>query len=141
MAHDDWRIHIELEPESDRGEFLERLSGGLGDEAEELAKALTGDRLAVSGEGNELFVYASRKTQAEHALEVIGAELRRHDLVATVSRIEQWLEKEERWDDEPKEETWEEEEIEQGWAPWEVRVGCGSHREAIALAERLESEG
>ena len=141
MAHDDWRIHIELEPEGDRGEFLERLSGGLGDEAKELAKALAGDRLAVSGEGDELFVYASRKAQAEHALEVIGAELRRHGFAASVSRVEHWLQREERWDDEPKDETWEEEEVEHGWAPWEVRVGCSSHREAAALAERLEGEG
>jgi hypothetical protein len=141
MAHDDWRIHIELEPESDRAEFVERLSGGLGDEAKELAKTLAGDRLAVSGDGDDLFVYASRKDQAEHALEVIDTELHRHGFAVSVSRVEHWLEREERWDDEPKDETWEEEEVEHGWAPWEVRVGCTSHREAVALAEQLESDG
>jgi hypothetical protein len=141
MAHDDWRIHIEFKPGSKWSEFLERLAGGLDREAEELAKALAGDRLAVSGDGDDLFFYAPSKAKAEQAHEVIEAELRRHGFEATVSRVEHWLEKEERWDDEPKEETWEEEAVEQGWAPWEVRVGCNSRREATALAERLEREG
>jgi hypothetical protein len=142
MPSDDWRIHIELEQDGDQGaDFFERLTGGLGDEAAELAKALSGDRLAVSRDDRELFVYASSKSQAENAHAVIEAELLRHGFEATVSRVEHWLVSEERWDDEPKEETWEEEAAEHGWAPWEVRVGCNSHREAIALAERLEGEG
>ena len=44
-------------------------------------------------------------------------------------------------DDEPPGETWEEEELERGYAPWEVRVTLPSHREARALAEKLEAEG
>jgi hypothetical protein len=142
MAHDDWRIHIELEQESGQSaDFFARLSGGLGDEAKELAKALAGDRLAVSRDDSELFVYASGKAQAELAHAVIEAELRRHGFAAAVGRVEHWLEKEERWDDEPKDETWEEEAVEHGWAPWEVRVACNSHREAQELADRLENEG
>lgn len=141
MPSDDWRIHIELQREGDQGDFLERLRGGLSDEAQELAKALAGNSLAVSRDGNELFVYASTKIQAEHAHAVIEAELRHRSLEAKISPVERWLEKEERWDDEPKDETWEEEEVEHGRAPWEVRVGCNSHREAIELAERLEGEG
>lgn len=141
MPNEDWRIHIELEPGEEREDFLERLKGGLGGEAEEFAKALAGDRLAVSRDGDELFVYAASNAQARNAHEVIEAELRRHGFEARVSRVEHWLEREERWDDEPKSETWEQEEVEQGWAPWEVRVGCNSHHEAIALAEKLESEG
>jgi len=142
MAHDDWRIHVALEQEDGQSaDFFERLGGGLGDEAKELAKALAGDRLAVSRDDSELFVYASSKAQAEHAHAVIEAELRRHGFAAAVSRVEHWLEKEERWDDEPKDETWEEEAVEHGWAPWEVRVACNSHREAQELADRLENEG
>jgi hypothetical protein len=142
MSNDDWRIHIELEQDGDKSaDFFERLTGGLGDEANELAKALAGDRLAVSHDDNELFVYASTKTQAEHAHAVIEAELRDRGLEATISAVEHWLESEERWDNEPQGETWEEEAAEHGWAPWEVRVGCSSHREAMSLAERLEGEG
>jgi len=141
VAHDDWRIHVELKQEGEQGDFVERLTGALGDEAEELAEALKGDRLAVSRDDGELFVYASSKSQAEHARSLIEAELTRRGFEAAVSRVEHWLVSEERWDDEPKGETWEEEEVEQGEAPWEVRVTCGSHHEAKELAERLESEG
>lgn len=142
MSNEDWRIHIELEPDGDQGaDFFERLTGGLGDEASELAKALVGEHLAVSRDDNELFVYASTKTRAERAHAVIEAELRHRDLEAKIGPVEHWLEKEERWDNEPKGETWEEEEVEQGGAPWEVRVTCDSHHEAKELAARLESEG
>lgn len=142
MSSEDWRIHIELEQGGDQGaDFFERLTGDLGDEARELAKALSGEHLVVSRDDNELFVYASTKKQAEHAHAVIEAELRGLGLEATISPVEHWLEKEQRWDDEPKDETWEEEAAEHGGAPWEVRVGCKSHQEAIALADRLEAEG
>ena len=142
MSSEDWRIQIELEQAGDQGaDFFERLRGGLGDEARELAKALSGEHLAVSRDDNELFVYAATKKQAEHAHAVIEAELRERGLEATISPVEHWLEKEQRWDNEPKDETWEEETAEHGGAPWEVRVGCKSHQEAIALAERLEGEG
>lgn len=142
MSSEDWRIQIELEQDGDQGaDFFERLRGGLGDEARELAKAFSGEHLAVSRDDNELFVYAATKKQAEHAHAVIEAELRERGLEATISPVEHWLEKEQRWDNEPKDETWEEEAAEHGGAPWEVRVGCKSHQEAIALAERLEGEG
>jgi len=142
MSNEDWRIHVELEQDGDQGaDFFERLTGGLGDEARELAKALSGEHLAVSRDDNELFVYAPTKKQAEHAHAVIEAQLRDRELEATISPVEHWLEKEQRWDNEPKDETWEEEAAEHGGAPWEVRVGCKSHHEAIALAERLEGEG
>ena len=142
MSSEDWRIQIELEQDGDQGaDFFERLRGGLGDEARELAKALSGEHLAVSRDDNELFVYAATKKQAEHAHAVIEAELRERGLEATISPVEHWLEKEQRWDNEPKDETWEEETAEHGGAPWEVRGGCKSHQEAIALAERLEGEG
>jgi uroporphyrinogen-III synthase len=141
MAHEDWRIHVQLTQEGAQSDFLDRLTGALDDEAEELAKALSGDRLAVSRDDKELFVYASSKSQAEHARAVIRDELSRHGFEATVSSVEHWLVSEERWDDEPKGETWEEEEVEQGEAPWEVRVTCSSRGKAKELAERLESEG
>lgn len=141
MANEDWRIHVELEQDGDQSaDFFERLTGGLGDEARELAKALSGEHLAVSRDDNELFVYASTKKQAEHAHAVIEAELRERGLEATISPVEHWLEKEQRWDNEPKDETWEQEAAEHGWAPWEVNVCCKSHQEATKLAERLESE-
>ncbi len=141
MAAEDWRVRVELEGPQELGTFLDRMRHGLGLEARELAEALTEEHLVVSRDGNELFVYTGSRAQARHAREVIGAELREHGLAAEVSLVEHWLSAEERWDNEPASETWEEELAAQGWAPWEVRVTCRSHREAVALADRLEAEG
>jgi hypothetical protein len=135
---DDWRIHVTVH---DGHGLLDRLGLELGGEAADLARELEQRRLAVSQDGDEIFVYASSYAEAGRARGVIEAVLRSEHLDARVSRIEHWLEAEERWDDEPPGETWEEEELDRGYAPWEVRVHCGSRHEAHRLAEQLEGEG
>lgn len=137
---DDWRIRIEVE-ETHAGGLLDRLGADLGEEARELARALEQRRLAVSRDGDEIFVYASSRAEAERAHGVIDAQLHSLGGEARASKVEHWLEDEERWDDEPAGETWEEEELDRGYAPWEVRVQCASRDEAKALAETLEGEG
>jgi hypothetical protein len=136
---DDWRIHITVEDETDG--LLDRLGNALGGEAGELAEELEQRRLAVSRDGDELFIYAASRSEAARAAEIVDAVLREHSIKAKTSPVEHWLEGEERWDDEPKGETWEEDVLERGFAPWEVRVTLPSHREARALAETLEGEG
>jgi hypothetical protein len=136
---DDWRIHVTVEDEA--GGLLDRLGNALGGEAGELAEALTERRLAVSRDGDELFIYAASRSEAVRAGEIVDAVLREESIEATVSPVEHWLEAEERWDDEPKGDTWEEDELERGYAPWEVRVALPSRREARTLAETLEGEG
>jgi hypothetical protein len=135
---DDWRIHITVEEQEG---LLDRLGDVLGGEARELAEELERRRLAVSRDGDELFVYASSQGEAVRAGEIIDAVLREQGIEAKTSKIEHWLDDEDRWDDEAPGETWEEEELERGFAPWEVRVALPSHSEARALAEKLESEG
>jgi hypothetical protein len=139
MASDDWRIRIDVVDAHER--LLERLGVELDDEARELARELAGRRLAVSRDGDEIFVYASSRAEAENAQRVVDSELRTLGVEAKTSKVEHWLEQEERWDDEPKAETWEEEELDRGYAPWEVRVTAPSHQEAKTLVEQLESEG
>jgi hypothetical protein len=141
MADDDWRITIELEEEEHATGLLEQLGGDLGAEAQELAKELEARRLAVSRDDATIFVYAATRPEAEQAHAVIEAELREHDIQAKTSRIEHWLDEEERWDDEPPSETWEQEELDRGFAPWEVRVECPSRQKAGELAKQLEAEG
>ena len=136
---DDWRIHVTVEDEA--GGLLDRLGNALGGEAGELAEALEQRRLAVSRDGDELFIYAASRSEAVRAGEIVDAVLRAESIDATVSPVEHWLEAEERWDDEPKGDTWEEDELERGYAPWEVRVALSSRREARTLAETLEGEG
>jgi hypothetical protein len=135
---DDWRIRISV---ADGGGLLERLGLELGGEAAELAGELERRRLAVSQDGDDLFVYASTYAEATRAREVIEAVLREEGTKADVSRVEHWLEDDERWDDEPPGETWEEEDLDRGYAPWEVRVTLPSHADARRLADELEHEG
>jgi len=140
MAHDDWRLRIELAEPHAHG-LLERLGLDLGFRARELARELEGRRLAVSREGDTVFVYADSRQEAERAGEVVQAELAEERIEPRRLVLEHWLDDEDRWDDEPPGPTIEEEILARGYAPWEVRVECGSHREAEALADRLEAEG
>jgi hypothetical protein len=141
MASDDWRIRIEVEEEEHATGLLDRLGGDLDKEARELAEELESRRLVVSRDGDTVFVYAGTRAEAESAHAVVEAQLRAHGIAAKTSRVEHWLDEEDRWDDEPPGETWEEEELERGYAPWEVRVECASRQEANELSEQLESEG
>jgi hypothetical protein len=140
MAQDDWRVRIELPDEGGAHDLLGRL-GLRQSGADELADELREHRLAVSQDGNTLFVYASTGMQAEQAARVVDSEL--NDLGLTPSRFvtERWLEEEERWNDDPEQPDVEEELLQRGYAPWEVRVEADSLREAHDLAEQLRSEG
>jgi hypothetical protein len=141
MANDDWRIRIDVEEEEHATGLLDRLGGDLGSEAQELASDLKARRFAVSRDGETIFVYAATRAEAERAHAVVEAELREQRIEARTSRVEHWLDEEDRWDDEPKGETWEEEELDSGYAPWEVRVEFPSRQAARDVAEQLEKEG
>lgn len=141
MAGDDWRIRIELEEESRVEALLGRLHLDLGSEARHLAQELEGHRLAVSRDGNELFVYAASRGQAEQALAVVESELREEGIEAATGHVEQWLHEEERWDSETDEPTFEDELLAEGRAPWEVRIECESREAANDLADSLTAEG
>lgn len=137
MANDDWRITIEVEG----AEGVVGRLGDLGSEARELAADLKQRRLSVSRDDDTIFIYANTRADAEKAHAVVEAELHANGIEAKESKVEHWLDAEERWDDEPQGETWEEEELDRGYAPWEVRVPCGSRQEARDLAARLETDG
>src|SRR3954453_8105110 len=106
MANDDWRIRIEGEEKQHASGFLDRLTGNLGSEARELADDLKAHRLAVSRDDDTIYVYAATRVAAEQAHAVVEAVLREHGIEARTSRIEHWLDEEDRWDDEPRGETW-----------------------------------
>jgi hypothetical protein len=138
---DNWRIRIEVPEERHAGTLLDRLGLDLGsDEAKRLSQELEGHRLAVSRDGDVIFVYAESQAQAERARRIVEAELADEGITADV-QVEHWLPDEERWSGEPPQETWEEEELRRGYAPWEVRVELDSHAEAEELADKLEQEG
>ena len=87
MADDDWRIRIEVEEEEHATGLLERLGGDLDSEARELAEELESHRLAVSRDGDTVFVYAATRAAAEHAHAVVKAELRQQGFAARTSRV------------------------------------------------------
>ena len=140
MASDDWRIRIELPDEEGARGFLERLGIGRSD-AEELAEELRAHRLAVSQDGDTVFVYTGSGMQAEQANRIIEQELDEAGLAPERFVTERWLADEERWNDDPKGPDVEEDLLERGYAPWEVRVECKSRQEAHDLAEQLRGEG
>jgi hypothetical protein len=140
MARDDYRIKVEVG--EDAPNLLDRLGLELGGEAAELARELEKRRLAVSHDGDDVFVYASTRAEAEQARSVIQAVLNDLGIPAHTGPVERWLAVEEHWDDEPPpDETWEEEELEHGHALWEVRLQAESLEEARKLEKQLESEG
>ena len=140
MAQDDWRIRIELPDEAGARGLLDRL-GLRRDDAEELADELREHRLAVSHDGNAVFVYAATGMQAEQASRIVEQELQDAALTPTRFVTERWLREEERWNDDPDGPDPEEDLLERGYAPWEVRVEADSLGEAHDLAEQLRAEG
>jgi hypothetical protein len=138
---DDWRITVEV-AEEHAPALLDRLGLDLGSEARELAQELEGRRLAVSRDGETIFVYAGSWAEAERARGIVEAELRDGDIEASVSRLEHWLAGEERWDDEPAEEYEPEQEVlDRGEWPWEVRVEAATPDAADELARQLVEDG
>ncbi len=140
MAQDDWRIRIELPDEEGAQGFLDRL-GLTRHEAEELADELREQRLAVSRDGDTVFVYAASGMQAEQASRIVERELEEAGFTPTRFVTERWLRDEERWNDDPPQPDVEQDLLERGYAPWEVRVECEGLREAHDLADQLRKEG
>jgi hypothetical protein len=140
VAHDDWRIRIELPDEEGARGLLERLGLARSD-AEELADELREHRLAVSQDGDTVFVYAATGMQAEQASRIVEEELEEAGVTPNRLVTERWLRDEERWNDDPHQPDVEEELLERGYAPWEVRVEARSLQEAHDLAEQLRAEG
>jgi hypothetical protein len=140
MAHDDWRIRIELPDEAEAQDLLGRL-GLRQSGAEELADDLREHRLAVSQDDDTVFIYAASGMQAEQAARIVESELDDQGLTPSRFVTERWLQDEERWNDDPEQPDIEEELLQRGYAPWEVRVEADSLREAHDLAEQLRSEG
>jgi hypothetical protein len=129
VAKDDFRIHVKTESAE---ALIDRLRS---------ADAVERGRFAVSRDGDDVFVYASTYADAQRASELVHATVRDEGQVPEISSVEQWLDAEDRWSDEPAGETWEQEEVDHGFAPWEVRVDCGSRGAAGELAAQLEAEG
>lgn len=95
--NDDFRLSLTLDGEGVLGELLETVrAGGVKHEA---ADAL-GDRVAISQDGDLLWLYAGTVEDARAAGEAVEGLAERHDLrVAARGALERWHPEEERWED------------------------------------------
>lgn len=151
--NDDWRLRIDLHDEG----FAHRLAESL--QASELEHDLQRsfrDRVIVSVDGSEVFLYAADRDQAQ-AAEAVVRRIATEQGWSVDSELTHWHPTAERWEDPdaplPADEAAaaaeraqraaaeREESAAQGYPEFEVRVRCASRHEAGELSERLEREG
>jgi hypothetical protein len=125
-------------------------------EVEDDARRRLGHRVAVSAEGDQIFLYAGTENAAREADQVARELTRQHGLSADFA-LDRWHPIEEEWEDasaampqtdeqrEAEHQRLEEDETresdEYGYPQWEVRVEMPSRHAAEELAERLRAEG
>jgi hypothetical protein len=147
--HDEFRVQVQTQSPGAVVHALKALEAG----AEDRRSA---PRLAVTHEGDHVFLYADSLPAAEHAREVVRDALQEQGIPGEIF-LSRWHPGEERWEDAAKplpgteeeraaeharlEELETEESQEAGHAEWEVRITLPTHHDARAFAERLRSEG
>ena len=150
---DDWRVTITVSGETGAGQAQQSLSLR---QAEEDIRGQVGRGIAVGAGDGQVFLYAGTETAARDAERVARDVLAGHGIAAG-SAVHRWHPLEEQWEDPgvPMPQTKAEREAEHqrlvdtetaesqaaGIAQWDVRVELGSHRQAVALARELESDG
>jgi hypothetical protein len=150
---EDWRVRVTLEGEDGTSWSHDRLEAS--SLADDVSAAL-GDRVAVSRDGDELFLYADTEEAARAAEKVVRDDLAQHGGGGVVE-LTRWHDEAEEWRPaaEPLPATDAERAAEHAArvakedadtasdnvAEWEIRVDLPSHRDAKRLAERLEADG
>ena len=150
---DDWRVTITVSGEADAGQAQQSSSLR---QAEADIRGQVGRGIAVGAGDRQIFLYAGTETAARDAQRVACDVLAGHGIAAG-SAVHRWHPIEEQWEDPrlPMPQTKAERDAEHqrlvdaetaeshaaGIAQWDVRVELGSHRQAVALARKLESEG
>jgi hypothetical protein len=145
---DDWRVTVSVSGPVQPPFSLRQ--------AEEDIRGQVGRGVAVGAGDAQIFMYAGTETAARDAERIAREVLAGHGIAAE-SAVHRWHPIEEQWEtpDVPMPQTSAEREAEHqrlvdaetaeslaaGAAQWEVRVELGSHRQAVALARKLEGEG
>ena len=150
---DDWRIRAVLADHRQAEDLAARLREG--DLDHTLASGAAG-RVVVSVDEREMFLYADTPEQAKRASDAIQT-LSTDRGWNVQTELRRWHPEAEEWEDpdaplpasEPELEAERTERIAReqaesrayGMAEYEVRVQCRSHRDTVALADRLRAEG
>jgi hypothetical protein len=150
---DDWRLRVILDGPGQAAELADELQRG---HLEHGLASGGGDRVIVSRDDAEVFLYSDSRDQLERAKQAIetlaGARGWRSQ-----AELRRWHPTAEEWEDpdaplpqdasglaaEHSERIAREREESRrlGFAEWEVRIQCRSHQDTIDLAERLTAEG
>ena len=144
---DDWRVTLSVSPAQQ--------STALGQVEDEIRRQV-GRGIAVGAGDAQIFLYADTETAAGDAERIARDVLAGHGMMAETA-VHRWHPIEERWEtpDVPIPQTKAEREAEHqrlvdeeaadaqatGLDQWDVRADLGSHRQAVALARKLEGEG
>jgi hypothetical protein len=148
-VHDEFRVQVRAQAPSEVVDALKAIE--VADDAHHELP-----RLAITHEGDHVFLYADSADAAEHAREVVAQAMAAHSIAGEVSVL-RWHPLEERWEDasaplpvteaersaeHTRLEELETEESQQAHhAEWEVRITLPSHHDARSFAERLRGEG
>ena len=150
---DDWRVTISLPGQAQVGQAHRALSGH---EVEEDVRRQLGRTIVVGAGDSQIFLYAGTEIAATEAERVARDVLAGHDIQAEFA-LHRWHPIEEEWESPdvamPQTDTERQaehrrlvdsetaESLAAGIGRWQTRVEFPSHREAVALARKLEGEG
>jgi hypothetical protein len=150
---DDWRVTISLAGQAQAGQAQRALSGH---EVEEDVRRQLGQTIVVGAGDSQIFLYAGTEIAATEAERVARDVLAQHHIQAEFA-LHRWHPIEEQWEspDVAIPQTEAERQVEHqrlvdsetaeslaaGTGRWQARVEFPSHREAVALARKLEDEG
>jgi hypothetical protein len=148
--HDEFRVQVKAQAPREVLDALKALH------ATDDARHHELPRLAITHEGDHVFLYADSADAAAHAREAVQQAMTQHSIAGDVSVL-RWHPLEERWEDastplpstEPERATEHarlealetDESLRAHHAEWEVRITLPTHHDARAFAERLRGEG
>ena len=150
---DDWRVTVSLAGQAQAGQAQRALSEH---EVEEDVRRRLGRTMAVGAGDAQIFVYAGNEVAAMEA-ELVAREVLAQRGIPAEFAVHRWHPVEEQWESPdvamPQSEAERQAEYQRlvdaetaesvaaGFGRWQARVEFPSHREAVALARKLEGEG
>jgi hypothetical protein len=151
--HDDWRVQVTCPTTATAANLSELLREG---DFQHSLQDAAGERVVVSVDGHELFLYAGDRAQAERATDAVKS-LIASSGVSVTTELRRWHPVSEQWIDAdlplPESESAvaaehsdmiareRAEQADVKYAEFEVRVSTPSHRETLELADKLRQEG
>jgi hypothetical protein len=152
--NDDWRLRVTMGARVQAADLGQQLSSG---SVEHSLESGAGDRVAVSVDGDEVFVYAGTREQAARASDAITSLASARGWTIASTELRRWHPAAEEWEDpdaplpsSPSELAAEHEELVEsereesaryGFSEYEVRIDAHTHRDTVTLAARLRDEG